>query len=751
MYIYVLKKDINLLEKTSKKYQLFNNYYLRTPLFSFNTYKKFINKDNLDEKDFKEILNNTIFREAIFLASPELYTQIIKWEKGEITDKKKIEKLQFAIIKYFTRISTRCTPFGLFATCGAGEFEINTNIELKPKETYKRFTRFDTTFLNQLFQELLKKPIIKENVLFYSNTSIYRIGNHYRYVEYTLEKKQRSYALEGLVHSEYLEIILKEPKKGKTIKEMASLLIDDEITIKDAISFIDQLIDNQILVSELEITATGDDYFKNLLNKIKQIPEVSEIYNQLVYLEKLLTQLDTKIGNSIDVYKEITTTAKNLVPELDKKFLFQTDSFTSFKHNTLNSDIKKQLSKAFVLFNKMTLSTANGSIEQFKRDFLKRFEQSEVPLNLALDTETGIGYGEKKEDVNELLDDLSLFGKKKRYERVIWKDTDTILQKKLVIATQNKQSIIKLTEDDFKDLPIDNDDLPDTFSSIIEVYKTKSEEQIFIKGMGGASATCLLGRFSYGDKELEELIKEIVETEEKINNDKILAEIVHLPEARTGNILQRSSLRKYEIPYLGKSNVHQEHQIPLEDILVSVKNDEIILRCKKLQKEIIPRLGNAHNYGSNPLPIYQFLCELQTQNKRSSIGFSWNDILKQQPFLPRVEFENMIFSKALWSVEVKIFKKLFEKENLMLSIKNWRKQNLMPSFVELVEGDNKLLINLNNKTSIKMLLDIVKNRKQFLLEEFLFNDNEIIKDKERDSYCNQFVVSYYNEAKLKKH
>jgi hypothetical protein len=73
-----------LLEKTPKKYQLFNNYYLRTPLFSFNTYKKFINKDKLDANDFKDVLNSTIFREAIFLASPELHHQIIKWENGAI-------------------------------------------------------------------------------------------------------------------------------------------------------------------------------------------------------------------------------------------------------------------------------------------------------------------------------------------------------------------------------------------------------------------------------------------------------------------------------------------------------------------------------------------------------------------------------------------------------------------------------------------------------------------------------------------
>ena len=738
-----------MLRKSSKPYQIFNNYCVRTPLFSFSYYKKIIQKDTLDDNDFKEMLNNTIFREAVFLASPELYAQIVKWEKGDLLDLKKIEKLQFSILKYITRISTRCTPFGLFATCGVGEFGLDTNIQLNKTNKYKRHTRFDTTFLNQLFQELLKNPVTKENVLFYPNTSIYKIGNHYRYVEYTIEKKSRNYALEGLVYSEYLETILQEAQKGKTISELAIYLINDEITKEDAVDFINQLISNQILVSELELTVTGSNYFINLIKRVKQIPEVNEVSANLIGLQKQLSRLDTEIGNDIELYQSLIAEAKKFVPELDIKYLFQTDTFTSFKKNTLDNRIESQLKKAFIIFNKMTLPTANGNIERFKKDFLQRFEQSEVPLNLVLDTETGIGYGDKKEDSNELLDDLSLFGNKKRYERIIWTDVDSILQKKLVDATQNSAYTIKLTEDDFKELPFNNDDLPDTFSSIIDVYKIQNEEQIFINGMGGSSATCLLGRFGYGTEELEKLIKEIVDTEEKINNHKILAEILHLPEARTGNILQRPSFRKYEIPFLGKSNVAQEYQIPLEDILISVKNDAIILRSKKLQKEILPSLGNAHNYGANPLPIYQFLCELQTQNKRSSIGFSWNDVLKQQPFLPRVEFKNMIFSKALWSVEVKVFKKLFEKEDLMLSTKNWRKQNLIPSFVELVEGDNKLLINFNNKTSIKLLLDIVKNRKQFLLEEFLFNDNEIIKDKEGSSYCNQFVVSYYNEAKLK--
>jgi hypothetical protein len=735
-----------LLKNNQKTYQLFNEYCIRTPLFPIQFYKKYV---NTSRKELKEILLNAVFREAVFLASPELYHQIIRWEKGNLIDKQKVEKLQFSILKYSTRISTRCTPFGLFASCTTGKFDVQTNIQLKENPAHQRFTRFDTTFLTQLFQELLKQKAVKEAILFYPNTSIYKIGTHYRYVEYTIEKKKRSYSLEGIVYAEHIETILHLAKKGKTISELAFTLIDNEITKKEAISFIEELIDHQILVSELEITVTGNDYFKNLLHRIQQIPEASETYNQLLDLQKQLTQLDAKIGNQIDVYQSIIASAKEIVPQLDSNYLFQTDTFTATKNNTLNTNSKRQLNKAFVLFNKMTLPTADGNIERFKRNFLKRFEQSEVSLNLVLDTETGIGFGDKKEDTNDLLDDFSFFGNKKRYERIIWTDVDTILQKKLVASIQNKAYTITLIENDFKELPTTWDDLPDTFSSIIEVYKKENQEQIFMNGIGGASATYLLGRFAHKDKQLANHINDIVHIEKTINTDKILAEIVHLPEARTGNILQRPSFRDYEIPYLGKTNLASEYQISIEDILVSIKNDTIILRSKKLNKQILPRLGNAHNYDRNPLPIYQFLCEIQTQNKRSSIGFSWNAIFKKQPFLPRVEFENIIFSKARWNIEVKTFKQLFEKKEVLSSIKTWQKEYLMPDLVELVDGDNKLLINLKSKMSVKMLLDTVKNRTMFLLEEFLFTNDEIVKNKGGVSFCNQFVVSFYNEAKCK--
>ena len=730
-------------------YQLFNSYCIRTPLFSFSNYKKRIKKSAFSDVDFKEILNDSIFREALFLASPELQTQIEKWENGSLKDPRKIERLQIVILKYFTRISTRCTPFGLFASCTAGSFGLETTIQILQNTAFKRHTRFDTTFLSQLLQELLNNNDIKESVLFFPNTSIYKIGNHFRYVEYTIENKKRRYSLEGVNHSIYIEKTLKTALEGKTILELANIVADNDITFEEAKHFINDLIENQILVSELEITVTGKDYFENLLNRIKKIPQANKVYNKLEQLQNYLIKLDTNIGNKIEIYQSVVNLSREIVPELNNKYLFQTDTYTSFKNIILNRNIKEKLKKVFAFFNKMTLPSANSNIEQFKRDFLKRFKQSEIPLNLALDTETGIGFGSKKEDTNELIDDFQFSRNTKRYEKVIWTNIDTIIQEKLIEATYKNKYTILLSEDDFKNEPLSWSDLPDTFSSLIEVYKNHKDEKIFIKGIEGTTATYLLGRFSNGDKKILDHINEITDIEKKIHPNKILAEIVHLPEARTGNIIQRASFRPYEIPYIGKSSINSKYQIPVEDILVSVKNDEIILRSRKLNKEILPRLGNAHNSGANSLPIYQFLSEIQTQNIRPSIGFNWNVILKKHLFLPRVEFDNIIISKARWRLNVKDFKILCAENTSLEAIKKWQKKKLIPDLVELLEGDNRLLINLNNKTSIKMLLDAVKKRKQFIIEEFLFTDDELVKDKQESSFCNQFVVSFYNEAKLK--
>lgn len=62
---------------------------------------------------------------------------------------------------------------------------------------------------------------------------------------------------------------------------------------------------------------------------------------------------------------------------------------------------------------------------------------------------------------------------------------------------------------------------------------------IYLRSTGGSSATNLLGRFAHTDQQIYNLVSSIAEREQELNPTVIIAEIVHLPENRTGNILQR--------------------------------------------------------------------------------------------------------------------------------------------------------------------------------------------------------------------
>uniref|UniRef100_A0AAU6WQW3 Lantibiotic dehydratase n=1 Tax=Chryseobacterium endophyticum TaxID=1854762 RepID=A0AAU6WQW3_9FLAO len=57
----------------------------------------------------------------------------------------------------------------------------------------------------------------------------------------------------------------------------------------------------------------------------------------------------------------------------------------------------------------------------------------------------------------------------------------------------------------------------------------------------------------------------------------VIAELSHLPESRIGNVISRPSFCEYEIPYLAQSIKTTDKQILIDDLMLSVKGNEIIL------------------------------------------------------------------------------------------------------------------------------------------------------------------------------
>lgn len=715
-------------------FQFFDNYIVRTPVLPYKKFETIFSSQKINHEKL-EVFADGLFREAIYLASLSLYNET----KSKISEKSKI-----SLLKYYNRASTRYTPFGLFAGVSLSKFDKEDHFPKSFSENERlRDTKLDMHFSVALSKLLNSIPYIKNNISYFPNNSIYFIGNKIRFVEYENKEGKRDYIISSAPLSEELEQILLASKEGKTIDELSSALTNEEISLEEAREFINELIENQVLVSELEPNVAGNDFLDSIILILERIGANKE-RDLLVALKNKIQQLDLNFGNSENMYAEIEELINNLNLEYDKKYLFQTDLYYNSKIE-LSYQWKKQLKKGISFLNKITAPYKETTLEKFKEAFYERFENEEVSLSYALDSEIGIGYLQNipTKGVHPYLEDLILPSPKQKKElQIKLNPIHLLLNQKLQKSYWNKEYVIKLTDDDFNDFEENWNDLPDTLSLIGEIISENQQEKLYINNITGKAGR-LLGRFCSEKSTIKDFVKQISDKELELNPNKILAEIIHLPESRIGNVIRRPQLRNYEIPYLANSTLEKENQISVDDLYLSIKNGKLFLRSKTHNKEVVPHLTNAHNYSNNSLPIYHFLCDYSNQKIRTSLFFDWSGLSKIYDFLPRVEYENIILSKAQWKInseQIKIFNSIILSENiehLFQKIKEWRKLKQIPQWIQWIQGDNTLAVNLQNFDLVQMFFSSVKNEKEIIIEEFLCND--------KSDYVHQFVFSLYKD------
>ncbi|MFH6994698.1 lantibiotic dehydratase family protein [Flavobacterium sp. FlaQc-48] len=736
-------------------YKHFENYILRSPLKPLAFFKSLTATQEINNEHLIKILDDPAINESLYLASPEFYNEILKW-KTSPQNKTSEDKIKYSFLKYLSRLSSRCTPFGLFAGCAIGTISNSTNIVLEDSSKNLRHTRFDMNFLVALAHNIENIDFIKQQLIFSPNKTIYQVGKNIRYIEYVYINGKRNHQIASLYNSKYIAKILAFSKNGAFSKDIAKVITDENIDTELANEFINDLIANQILISNIEPSVVGIEFYDQIIEILTPLENTANFVNDLKKIKKLITNLDNSIGNPILQYNKIISLVQNLETDFDSKYLFQTDMTLTTSANTISVDVIEEVKKAISLLNKLSVNSENKNLSDFKKLFLTRYESREVSLAHALDTEIGIGYLQTGDqgDLNPLIDDLNFVDHNKKNTSSHSTSTyNQIIHKKIINAYINNDYIVSLNESDFSNDEIQWNNLPDTMSTIIELVNVNGYQKIKFDNIGGSSGANLLARFCHGDENIHQHVKNMIDIETKINENRILAEIVHLPEARIGNILARPALREYEIPYLGNSIANHKFQIQISDLYVSIKNNKVVLRSKKHNKEVIPRLTNAHNYSNLSLPIYHFLCDLQTSEKRTGLTFDLGSIASEYSFIPRIEFGKIILHEATWLISTSILKSAFNDLNndreLEIKISIFQKEYKIPNLILLVEGDNQLLINLKNITSVKMFLDIIKSREQFKIIEFLFSEDSVVKNKNNEYYSNQIVLSFYNDEKLK--
>src|SRR5688500_5203080 len=122
-------------------------YLLRTPYLPLDFIRQFegVSLSELSER-LKVTFDDPALQEAIYIASPELFGEFMKWKQGTVTDEKSEQKLVLSLYRYLLRMSSRCTPYGLFAGCAVGRFDDQTRVTLADTAQYKKHSRLDMNY-----------------------------------------------------------------------------------------------------------------------------------------------------------------------------------------------------------------------------------------------------------------------------------------------------------------------------------------------------------------------------------------------------------------------------------------------------------------------------------------------------------------------------------------------------------------------------------------------------------------------------
>ncbi len=728
-------------------YSRFDRFCIRTPTLPLEFYFSLTAGKRISDDFLKLQWENILIKEAIFLASPEFYEQLDIYIKDQQKDIIKWKKIKQTFTKYLIRMSTRSTPFGLFAGCTIGEFGKSNNIKLAKIDKGKRVTYLDMHFLVRFADELKKEQRIRDKLVFKPNSSLYRVGDWYRYTQYSYEENRRIHTLESIRHSRYLEIILCSSKTGKTISQLVSQLQGMPITEIEAKTLVNDIIEHQLLVSNIEVRVSGQDYLEVLIFELKRIGAPTNDINLCIYLKNYISNIDENIGQSKYIYENFTDFILDEGIPYDKRYLFQTDLYPKLYTSNLSNGLDRKIKNGIKVLNRVSAGNKNENLEKFKERFSERYEGQRIPLLLALDVETGIGYGQNSYSVNStvIFDHLMINDVTKKNGGLNLSIGPFIksLLPKIHSVVRNGELNIVLKDEDVNKHELVWDHIPPTLAVLVEIYQLNDISRISLNYCG-SNASKLLSRFVDGNLEISSLVRKIIDRECDSNKDVILAEIIHLPNERTGNILRRPNYRKHEIPYLASSSVPVENQISLQDLDLQIVKNTIELYSRSRKTRVIPKLTNAHNFGMSDTPVYQFLCDIQNQNNRG-FSFSWGSLRLLLDFLPRLEYRDLIISKAQWKITKDELSGLLGEELIADSkkIKSWRKVRNLPKQVVIVEGDNKLCINFSNLDSMEILISTIDKMSSIWVEEFILSPDNCLVGGDGGNYASEVIIPFY--------
>lgn len=716
-----------------------------------------IDEGNTIEEIIRNFFNHRDVEIAIYLSSPSLFRELHNVLSGTQSDvsAKRLRSVCVSLFNYCMRMSMRATPFGILSFVGSGSIQSNySEFPIKVSDDCLSVNlELSGEILGEISKYLEEIPSVRSNILYHINNTLYKYGNKLRYIDYSDKKSSRDYYVSEISATSLMEELVIFCKKGQKFSDLLNFITNKGFDKQDSVLFIEDLINNKVIISELEPNITRQTYHQQIYEFLKKNKET---VNPLLY--SFFSDLpETKI--SINSLNRIINNINELIPLTNEKNYFSVNSFIS-DDIKISDNIVDVVQNGFQLFLSYCKeeSSKKSNFSTWKRAFENKFGSSFVNIKEAFDSDGGVYYGEniytEGFDKNTFIDDIFTDVKSSNVLHLIFDKIDQFIigEAKKVFAGLCKEIILPSTLLDNK---IDTNAFPLTLNAFCQIGIEKSTLIVNFLNSLSDSSTCMLGRLSPFHEKIKDICSEMADWEQKQLKPGIVSEVNHSSSIEMANIVGRNVKRGHSISILSNESSTTTKEISLDDLYIGIYEDRVVLFDAKNKKEVFPVLSHAQNYNSELLPIYRFIADIQLNNCNHTIRYNRDVsyLLNLFNFQPRIVCENFIFSLAKWKVSCDNLRRIFQQEisTQISQIKDYFALNSIPFSFAIVKGDQKLYLNLNSapRMALITLESECFNKSHLIIEESFYSlYPSILNDFKQRGYAAEYIFPFKNETNI---
>lgn len=686
----------------------------------------------LSANDWLKVLTDyyettSLFREAILVASPSLYTSLSKRE-GKIS-----EQCGGSLLNYALRMGNRATPFGLFSCVAMGQWSSSTNITFNMSHTKKR-ARPDMDWVHSLVQNLYQNEWAFKSLSVRANPLSLLQGNrlYVTYLLYSGERDKESDKKVSIRLTQLIKTILsfcREPIKIDQLLEKLSAHIPN-LDLKKTEELLKKLYEQQILIPTLLPSLLEPRQIENSLH---------DLASNLV--QKICNYNETLPSEGEDILQQLYKEMEAIKPS---KAYLQIDT----AYNTplsLQQEIADELGSAVELLWKISSAkNAFPYLTTYHTRFLEKYgTQRTIPLLELLQNEKGLGAPEYDQPLTTTFESKYMEMWEKWLDQA-WQEAMRNGDNEIIIDDSLVDQFRALDKHTYSEgaAPLSLD----AFCKILAHSQEdidNNKYQILLSQVTWQGCSSI-GRFLDILPQAQSSVHSFLKKEEELEPDALFFEVSYWPSpARSANVAIHPCLRNYRLDVLSIQQSDQE--LSLEDIYVGATLKRLYLTRKDGKKEIIATRGNVLNRSFAPTPI-RFMLDVSLARNQLILPFSWGRLEDNAVFLPRVRYGKTILSPAIWNY-LPLHPENASPDEMLSILKTWAEKWRLPKRFVLIKGDQLQLMDREHPAHMK---EIALQMKKKAPLRFMENLNTAWIQGDKGHHTSEIVISYVKSSAFAK-